>query len=134
MALTGARDSWHRSSAARLGVFCVAMIVIAEGAVLLLRPDDDGPDPVAVSPGDFFDPSEVARATDYRDGHARPGISSGAWPGARSWAARRPASSSSRSPSWSRCPHRSPRTSAPSTSASRRNRSARGSAIRVAPS
>jgi STE24 endopeptidase len=63
-----ARDLFRRSPAARAGVFFVALIVVAEGAVLFLRPDDDGPEPLPVAAGDFLDPSEVARAIDYRDG------------------------------------------------------------------
>ena len=68
MFLTGARDALRRSSTARAGVFCVALIVVAEGAVLLLRPGDDGPEPLPVAAGDYFDPAEVARAVDFREG------------------------------------------------------------------
>jgi STE24 endopeptidase len=62
------RDAFRKSPGVRAGVFCVALIVVAEGAVLLLRPSDDGPDPLPVSAGDYFDPAEIARATDYRSG------------------------------------------------------------------
>ena len=66
--LTGARDLWRRSPAARAGVFAVALIVFAEGAVFLLSPSEEGIPPVEVKEGDFLDPAEVARAVDYRDG------------------------------------------------------------------
>ena len=68
MKLTGARDLWRRSPAARAGVFAVALIVVAEGAVFLLSPSEEGIPPVEVKEGDFLDPAEVARAVDYRDG------------------------------------------------------------------
>ena len=66
--LTGARDVWRRSPAARAGVFAVALIVVAEGAVFLLSPGEEGIPPVDVAEGEYLDPAEVARAVDYRDG------------------------------------------------------------------
>jgi len=68
MRLTGARDVLRRSSAARAGVFAVALIVVAEGAVLLLSPGEEGIPPAEVAEGDFLDPSGVERAVSYRDG------------------------------------------------------------------
>jgi STE24 endopeptidase len=63
-----ARDVFRRSPAARAGVFAVALIVVAEGAVLLLSPSEEGIEPVDVAQDRYFDPDEVARAVDYRDG------------------------------------------------------------------
>jgi STE24 endopeptidase len=68
MRLTGAREVWRRSPAARAGVFCVALIVVCEGAVLLLAPREEGIPPADVAPDEFLDPDDVARAVAYRDG------------------------------------------------------------------
>ena len=46
----------------------MALIVVAEGAVLLLKPSEEGIPPVDVAEGEFFDPDQVARAVEYRDG------------------------------------------------------------------
>jgi STE24 endopeptidase len=46
----------------------VAMVIVAEGAVWLLRPRDEPPDPAAVEVSDYFDPAAVARAEDFRRG------------------------------------------------------------------
>ena len=42
MNLTGARDLLRQSPAARAGLIAVALIVVAEGAVLLLAPSEEG--------------------------------------------------------------------------------------------
>jgi STE24 endopeptidase len=42
--------------------------VVAEGAVLLLAPSEEGIPPEAVAPSDFFDEASLERASDYRDG------------------------------------------------------------------
>jgi STE24 endopeptidase len=46
----------------------VAMVIVAEGAVWLLRPRDEPPDPAAVEVSDYFDPAAVERAEDFRRG------------------------------------------------------------------
>lgn len=56
------------TGAARAGIFVAALIVVAEGAVLLLAPGEEGIAPVDVGAGEYFSPSAVERATDYRDG------------------------------------------------------------------
>ena len=66
--LPRAREVWRRSPAARLGLTAVTMAVVAEGAVLLLAPSEQGIPPLPVDAGAYFGPDEVARATDYRDG------------------------------------------------------------------
>jgi STE24 endopeptidase len=68
MRLTGAPDLLRRSPAARAGVFAVALIVVAEGAVLLLSPREEGIPPVDVAEDEYLDPERVERAVDYRDG------------------------------------------------------------------
>ena len=59
---------WVRSPAARVGLSAVAMVAVAEGAVLLLAPGEQGIPPLPVSADDYLDPADVARATDYRSG------------------------------------------------------------------
>lgn len=66
--LPRAREVWRRSPAARLGLTAVTMAVVAEGAVLLLAPSEQGIPPLPVDAGAYFGPEEVARATEYRDG------------------------------------------------------------------
>ncbi len=68
MKLVGARDVLRRSSTARAGVFAVALIVVAEGAVFLLSPREEGIPPVEVATDEFLDPAQVERAVDYRNG------------------------------------------------------------------
>lgn len=71
MADSGARDPlslWRRSPAARAGICVVALIVVAEGAALLLAPGEEGIPPVDVSPGEYFEAAELERASDFRDG------------------------------------------------------------------
>ncbi len=57
-----------RSTAARIGGAAVAMIVVAEAAVWLLGPRDQPPNPVPVAESDYFNPAELERAEDYRQG------------------------------------------------------------------
>lgn len=57
-----------RSSAVRVGGAAVAMILVAEAAVWLLRPGEQPPDPVPIASSRYFSPSELERATDFRDG------------------------------------------------------------------
>jgi STE24 endopeptidase len=49
-------------------VAVVAAFVVAEAAVLLLRPRDGVIAPAAVDPGSYFTPQELDRARDYRHG------------------------------------------------------------------
>jgi STE24 endopeptidase len=56
------------NTAARVGLAAVAMVVVAEAAVWLLRPGQDPIDPVPLSEGDYFDQAQLDRARDYRSG------------------------------------------------------------------
>jgi STE24 endopeptidase len=60
--------SLPRSTAARIGGAAVAMIVVAELAVLLLSPGDEPPDPVPVNEADYFSAAQLERAHDFRNG------------------------------------------------------------------
>ncbi|MDX6587859.1 MAG: endopeptidase [Solirubrobacterales bacterium] len=68
MAISGLRRRISGSQAARAGLCFAALIVVAEGAVLLLAPSEEGIPPQAVEAGDYFDPAELERATDFREG------------------------------------------------------------------
>ena len=68
MAVTGLRRRISGSQAARAGLCFAALIVVAEGAVLLLAPSEEGIPPEAVVAGDYFDPAAIERATDFREG------------------------------------------------------------------
>jgi STE24 endopeptidase len=57
-----------RSTALRVGGAAVAMVLVAEAAVWLLRPGTEAPDPLPVAEDDYFQASELDRARDYRDG------------------------------------------------------------------
>jgi STE24 endopeptidase len=52
-------------------VALVAAVVIAEAAVLVLRPRETGPDPVPVPPRAYFSAAELNRAEDFRAGQRR---------------------------------------------------------------
>jgi STE24 endopeptidase len=54
------RKSW------RLPVALVTAVVVAQAAVLIMRPRDRGPDPVPVEPRAYFSQAEIDRADDYR--------------------------------------------------------------------
>ena len=56
------------SGAQKIGVVAVAMIVVAEGAVLLLKPREDVLEPVPVVESEYFGEVEIARGRDYREG------------------------------------------------------------------
>jgi len=58
---------WH-SRRARVGVVVVAMVVVAEGAVWLLRPDAPPVAPEPVDEADYFDAATLEHARDYRGG------------------------------------------------------------------
>jgi STE24 endopeptidase len=51
-----------------LPIALVAVVVVAEGAVLLFRPRDLGPAPVPVEARAYFSPAQLARADDFRSG------------------------------------------------------------------
>lgn len=57
-----------RSTAIRLGGAAVAMVLVAEAAVWLLGPRDQGPEPLPVAERDYFGAAELERADDYRGG------------------------------------------------------------------
>lgn len=56
------------SRGARIGALAVAMLIVAEGAVWLLRPGETPPDPAPVNESDYFDTAQVERARDHREG------------------------------------------------------------------
>jgi len=68
MAGPGLRRRISGSQAARAGLCFAALIVVAEGAVLLLAPSEDGIPPQPVAAGEIFDPAAIERASDFRDG------------------------------------------------------------------
>lgn len=68
MHLRQARDLWRSSPTARAGICVAALIVVAEGAVFLLAPGEEGIPPVEIAAEDYFAPEQVERAVDYRNG------------------------------------------------------------------
>ena len=62
-----ARTNSTRQSAIRIGVVAVAAIVVAEGAVWLMRPRAESIAPASVSERSYFSAAELRRASDYRD-------------------------------------------------------------------
>ncbi len=66
--------TWSGRSGTRSGrivavaAIAIATALVAELAVLLLSPDAIGPDPVPVAASSYFEPSQVGRAADFRDG------------------------------------------------------------------
>jgi len=56
------RRSW------RLPVALVTAVVVAQAAVVVLRPRDRGPEPVPVEPRAYFSQAQIDRAEDYRSG------------------------------------------------------------------
>ena len=52
----------------RLPVALVAAVVVAEVAVLLLRPRDSGPEPVVVDARAYFSPAQLEKGQDFRRG------------------------------------------------------------------
>jgi STE24 endopeptidase len=52
----------------RLPIALVGALVVAEVAVLLLRPRDRGPEPVDVTARDYFSPAQIERGDDFRTG------------------------------------------------------------------
>jgi Zn-dependent protease with chaperone function len=51
-----------------LPIALAAAVVVAEGAVLLFRPRDLGPEPVPVEARAYFSPAQLERAVDFRTG------------------------------------------------------------------
>jgi STE24 endopeptidase len=56
------RRSW------RLPVALVTAVVVAEAAVLVMRPRDRGPEPVPVEPRAYFSQAQIEKAEDFRGG------------------------------------------------------------------
>src|SRR5215218_9817108 len=56
------RRSW------RLPVALVTAVVVAEAAVLVMRPRDRGPEPLPVEPRDYFSTAQIEKADEYRTG------------------------------------------------------------------
>jgi STE24 endopeptidase len=54
------RKSW------RLPVALVTAVVVAQAAVIVMRPRDRGPEPVPVEPRAYFSPAQIDRADDFR--------------------------------------------------------------------
>lgn len=63
----GPRSYLSRHRAVRLGAVAVAAVVVAEGAVWLLRPSGDSIAPAAVDERSYFSAAELERAADFRD-------------------------------------------------------------------
>ncbi len=68
MAISDLRRRISGSPAARAGLWFAALIVVAEGAVLLLSPGEEGIPPDAVAASDYFRADALERASDFRDG------------------------------------------------------------------
>src|SRR6476619_4413430 len=65
-----------RSAALRVGAVAVAAVIVAEGAVWLMRPRSDVIEPAPVSAGAYFDHAELQRASAFRDTQRLIGIGS----------------------------------------------------------
>jgi STE24 endopeptidase len=64
----GVRRVWSVPSRLRLPIALVTAVVVAEAAVLLLRPRDRLPTPVVVSPREYFSEAQIRRAERFRSG------------------------------------------------------------------
>lgn len=62
------RAGTPRSTAARIGGVAVAMVLVAEGAVWVLAPRGELPEPSPVAASGLLAPGELGRARDFRDG------------------------------------------------------------------
>jgi STE24 endopeptidase len=60
----------------------VAAVLVAEGAVFLLRPRGEAIEPLAIAATDYFEPAQIERAEDFRDGQRLLGFGSMALSGA----------------------------------------------------
>jgi STE24 endopeptidase len=65
--VAAARTHLTRDGAVRLGAVAVAAVLVAEGAVWLLRPRADSIPPATVSERAYFSAAELERASDFRD-------------------------------------------------------------------
>jgi STE24 endopeptidase len=70
MAIRGGLSGQRRPTgrAMRIGVVAVAMVLVAEGAVWLLRPRDRPIQPVSVPEGRYFTSAQIARGRSFSDG------------------------------------------------------------------
>ncbi|MDQ3727964.1 MAG: M48 family metalloprotease [Actinomycetota bacterium] len=68
MAIRDFRRRISGSHAARAGICFAALVVVAEGAVLLLAPSEEGISPESVAASEYFDAAALERASDFRDG------------------------------------------------------------------
>ena len=68
MAISGLRGRISSSPAARAGLCFAVLIVVAEGAVILLAPSEEGIPPEPVAAGEYFDEAQLERAGEFRDG------------------------------------------------------------------
>ena len=64
----GRRAPRVRSSAARVGLAAVAMVLAAQAAAWLLRPRDEPPPPTSVAEREYFSEDQIERGADYRSG------------------------------------------------------------------
>jgi STE24 endopeptidase len=58
----------------RLPIALVTALVVAEAAVVVMRPRDRGPDPLPVRARAYFSPTEIERAEDFRTGQIWLGV------------------------------------------------------------
>ena len=63
--VSSVRRSW------RLPVALVTAVVVAQAAVVLMRPRDRGPDPLPVDARAYFSEAQIEKAVDYRTGQWR---------------------------------------------------------------
>ena len=70
------------SGALAIAGAAVAAILVAEAAVLLLRPRGEAIEPLSLAATDYFEPQVIERAEDYRDGQRLLGLGSMALSGA----------------------------------------------------
>ncbi len=62
------RISLRSPGALKIGATAVAAVLVAEVAVWLLRPRGEPIEPAPVAASEYFEPDQVERAEDYRDG------------------------------------------------------------------
>lgn len=63
-----------RPTALRIGAVAVAAVIVAEGAVWLLRPRGEILDPAPVSERHYFSEAQIERASEFRDGQRLLGL------------------------------------------------------------
>ena len=64
------------TGAVRITGVALAALAVAAGAVWVLSPSDDAPDPVEVSEERYFSDEELNRAEDFRGGQRALGLAS----------------------------------------------------------